>query len=190
MRVKSREEIEETLAGGKLHIGSGLCFTEGMIEYCGKVVKIARVDELDGTFCIAGYWWPANWVEPVEEPRELDLYELLEGCEGIKLYSPICGEVTLVSVSASKRYGIKVACAGHNITAMFARDGRYTADCPGECLLWPSKDVRTWDGWNSQKAKSNAKIVKLEAEIEKLKSRISELKDEAGSNSSWAENNL
>ena len=82
--------------------------------------------------------------------ENLDLMKILEGCpEGTKLYSTVCGEVIFQKVTSfSCDYPI-IATAYNKIenstdNVCFAKDGTYTLDYYGECVLFPSKDQRDW----------------------------------------------
>lgn len=76
--------------------------------------------------------------------NNLDLVDILKNCpRGTKLYSPLCGEVTLDSVDEDYMYyPIKANRDGLQLT--FARDGRFNRKFNGECMLFPSKDQRDW----------------------------------------------
>jgi len=70
-----------------------------------------------------------------------DISKILKDCpEGTKLYSPICGEVKLRQSSNADGY-IEVTDNCNDVWE-FYQDGRY--DEYGECLLFPSKEVRDW----------------------------------------------
>ena len=75
--------------------------------------------------------------------NRINIAELLKDCpRGMKLYSPIFGEVTLDSVEENL-YPIEVKTKNQNIKS-FIKDGRWNESEDGECLLFPSKDHRTW----------------------------------------------
>ena len=61
--------------------------------------------------------------------------------KGTKLYSPICGECTLVTVSSNRI----VVMDHRNVCRSFDPYG--LIDVNGECLLFPSKDVRDWGNY-------------------------------------------
>lgn len=79
--------------------------------------------------------------------EKVDLTKILKNCpKGTKLYSPLVGEVELVSVSTKTddKYPIWVTYC-HDDRYVFTKDGRYEENAPnGECLLFPSKDQRDW----------------------------------------------
>ena len=61
--------------------------------------------------------------------------------KGTKLYSPICGECTLVTVSSNRI----VVMDHRNVCRSFDPYG--LIDVNGECLLFPSKEVRDWSNY-------------------------------------------
>lgn len=74
----------------------------------------------------------------------MDLVKILKDCpSGMKLYSPLCGEVVLNSVNEyNVNYPIEVNYNPGQLT--FTRDGRYNRRFNGECMLFPSKNQRDW----------------------------------------------
>lgn len=85
-----------------------------------------------------------------------DLSKLLKDAKrGLKLYSPLFGEVTFGYVSAGNT--IWVTSSNGKTMLMFTRNGKYCLNFHGkddidesaECLLFPSKDCRTWEGWKA-----------------------------------------
>jgi len=74
--------------------------------------------------------------------ENINIAKILENApKGLKLYSPICGECEL-------------RCVGSQlITVVDCEDGMYNfgiygeKTVNGECLLFPSKDRRTWNNW-------------------------------------------
>ena len=73
----------------------------------------------------------------------MNIAEILKDApKGTGLYSPLFGEVRLESVSDAM---IEVRVG--ESTPAFYKDGRYYKGHPdSECLLFPSKDKRNWDG--------------------------------------------
>ena len=61
--------------------------------------------------------------------------------KGTKLYSPICGECTLMTVSNNRI----VVMDHRNVCRSFDPYG--LIDANGECLLFPSKEVRDWSDY-------------------------------------------
>ena len=67
--------------------------------------------------------------------------------KGIKLYSPICGECELYS---SDDTVINVVSVRGNKYPSFNKFGQYYKDMPdSECMLFPSKDNRDWNTFQS-----------------------------------------
>lgn len=78
--------------------------------------------------------------------NKINIAELLQDCpQGMELYSPIFGEVYLdrvrphlaIVVTTDKKHGV--------LKEEFLYDGRYGMN--GECMLFPSKDKTTWEGF-------------------------------------------
>ena len=74
-----------------------------------------------------------------------NIAEILKNApKGLKLYSPVVGEVEFVEVDEEAVFGIKVM----NITGCmdyFDEFGRYCKI--GDCCLFPSKEHQSWDNW-------------------------------------------
>ena len=81
----------------------------------------------------------------------INIAELLKDCpEGTKLYSPLFGEVKLKCANLSVAGFPIVVKAKNDDSFLFDKYGRYLSNTKfpdGECLLFPSKDYRTWQGW-------------------------------------------
>lgn len=83
----------------------------------------------------------------------MNIAKILENCpKGMKLYSPVYGEVEFVKVKYGGNYAIH--CIVKNGTLdYFTSDGCLYCDYPdAECVLFPSKDQRDWSkfGANDQ----------------------------------------
>lgn len=76
--------------------------------------------------------------------ENINLCEILEDCEGVKLYSPLCGECALYDIGGDVLTPICVECYSRNGRKFiyFDTNGRYFDT--GEVLLFPSKDQRDW----------------------------------------------
>jgi len=82
----------------------------------------------------------------------INIAKLLKNCpEGTKLYSPLFGEVKFLSVdSADSTIIVETERETHE---WFSPTGEYKVNkshmlySDAECLLFPSKDCRTWEGW-------------------------------------------
>lgn len=95
--------------------------------------------------------------------EELNLVEILKDCpEGVKLYSPIFGEVEYngietTTTSDNKGYSsfIRVkAFGGYRVFFSFNQEGKYyLAGDEGECMLFPAKDQRDWSKFKNTQFK-------------------------------------
>ena len=71
----------------------------------------------------------------------MSLAEILKNCpKGMKLYSPIYGEVEFEEISVITG---SIGCKTDGCTVYFHSDGTYYTG--GECMLFPSKEQRDWD---------------------------------------------
>lgn len=71
----------------------------------------------------------------------MNLAKILKSCpKGMKLYSPIYGEVEFIEVSVVTG---NIVCKFDGCNAYFYSDGIYYKG--GECMLFPSKKQRDWD---------------------------------------------
>lgn len=147
-----------------------LCGLEGTVTCVRSSDGLVVVIDFGGP-AIDGKWSFADaWLELVDEVSKdsevsevserasevescgLDLVKLLRGHEGISLWSPICGECVFEHIDEnSSIYPIRVVFdtvdKGSKV-ADFTVDGKYFSNCPdSECVLWPSHECRTWDGW-------------------------------------------
>ena len=78
----------------------------------------------------------------------INLVNILKHCpKGMKLYSPIFGEVTFTRISDSNNILGKATKSNGEITSVaFTSLGRCYCEFPNsECVLFPSKDQRDWD---------------------------------------------
>lgn len=77
-----------------------------------------------------------------------DLTQILKNApKGVKLYSPVVGEVIfdeLINSDSDTGYAIKTKLEDGR-TVYFTKYGRYCKSGVGECLLFPSKDHMSWD---------------------------------------------
>ena len=83
------------------------------------------------------------------EPQELNLCEILKGCEGVELWSDIFGECKLISVNNANSYKILVSVSYKDGKGTdyqtFTKYGKFY-DCYQncKCMLWPSETNRDW----------------------------------------------
>ena len=91
--------------------------------------------------------------------ENLNLVEILKDCpKGTKLYSTVWGDVKFNSVSMDILRPINVEIDG-GIIACIANDGKLDPGFDGECTLFPSKEVRTWDSFQPKKTKFDPKTL-------------------------------
>ena len=72
------------------------------------------------------------------EAKELNLCELLKGCEGMVFYSTMVGYCKLIDVVES----IIIGYGDDDDYIFLESDGKYSVE--GECTLFPSKENRDW----------------------------------------------
>ncbi len=130
-----------------------------LIKYLGHTGPIYLLVEENG------FRYKPDWLEPYTEPTEkecgnlgedsgnshkpedkdLDLSELLKGCEGMEFYSPYLGNCILDDLDWGDD--------DHCIRLKNKENGQWVAipacghEEGGELMLFPSKDCRTWEGW-------------------------------------------
>ena len=75
-------------------------------------------------------------LKPIE-PQNIDLCEILKGCEGIEFYSTMCGYCRLIEVTEFITIGY-----GDDKYVILESDGKFSED--GECTVFPSKENRDW----------------------------------------------
>lgn len=81
-----------------------------------------------------------------------NIAELLKDCPtGTKLYSPLFGEVKFAEVMDTDFVPIRVMKRSYGLR--FDKYGRYMGNeyPDSECILFPSKEIRTWEGWKLPK---------------------------------------
>ena len=75
---------------------------------------------------------------------KINIAEILKDCpKGMKLYSPLLGNVTLEKVGISNTASI-IVNDGFNTDGFFTKTGLYYDREDGECLLFPSSKMRDW----------------------------------------------
>ena len=93
--------------------------------------------------------------------ENLNLVEILKDCpKGTKLYSPVYGDVELLSVLQSDcgDYPIEIKLINNSIDDLTI-DGRLFADYDGECVLFPSNEQRDWSKFKVKKHKFDPKTL-------------------------------
>ena len=94
----------------------------------------------------------------------IDLTEILKNCpEGFELYTPLLGKVSFLSINKDTDFPIIVKSNPFGIIS-FTKEGYYMKYTPdGECLLFPSKEMRDWSKFVApwyKNEKFNPKILK------------------------------
>lgn len=77
--------------------------------------------------------------------ENINLVEILRDCpKGLRLYSPIYGDVDYSGINEGHKYPIVVTLATGN-TSQFSSRGRVSEEYPqAECTLFPSNEMRDW----------------------------------------------
>lgn len=79
--------------------------------------------------------------------EKLNIAELLKDCpQGMELYSPIFGKVYLDKIRPHLAIVVTTDKKQDDFKEEFLYDGRYGMN--GECMLFPSKDKTTWEGFH------------------------------------------
>lgn len=80
----------------------------------------------------------------------INIAELLKDApEEIELWCTLYGKVNFISVNHNKYYPIQIRL-NDNTKERLDKYGRYYNHFEGaECILFPSKEVRTWEGWKA-----------------------------------------
>lgn len=94
--------------------------------------------------------------------ENLNLVEILKDCpKGTKLYSTVFGDVEFYKIDLDSDSTLKIYVkiwAG--VIVRFDDSGKLELSCRGECTLFPSKEVRTWDNFKPKKPKFDPKTLK------------------------------
>lgn len=78
--------------------------------------------------------------------EKINVAELLKDCpKGMELYSPIFGKVYLYKIRPHLAIVVTTDKEQSDSKEEFLYDGRYRMN--GECMLFPSKDKTTWEGF-------------------------------------------
>lgn len=74
----------------------------------------------------------------------MDLTKILKYCpKGTKLYSTVLGEVSFKQIINGVAFPIIVDC-NEELSESFTADGRLLNYVDGECILFPSREMRDW----------------------------------------------
>ena len=91
--------------------------------------------------------------------ENLNLVEILKDCpKGTKLYSTVFGEVKFMGIKENAHYPIIVKVNDENFES-FTADGRMIVYFDGECILFPSKELRDWSKFKPKKLKFDPKTL-------------------------------
>lgn len=84
----------------------------------------------------------------------INIAEILKNVPtGTKLYSPIFGDVKLLSIQDELQYPIRVRLCDKDVLENFTEEGKYNREYPdGECILFPSKENRDWNKFKVEKS--------------------------------------
>lgn len=92
--------------------------------------------------------------------ENIDLTKILKGCpKGFKLYSLLHGEVSFRGIDKNSDYPITydyliMGCMGESTSAFYlTRNGTYSCNYNGDCILFPSKDQRDWSKFTAPQLK-------------------------------------
>ena len=76
--------------------------------------------------------------------KNIDLTEILKDCpKGTKFYTSIFGEVEFDGINDDKIYPINIRFIENN-TENLTADGKLYEHFDGECILFPSREQRSW----------------------------------------------
>ena len=94
--------------------------------------------------------------------ENLNLVEILKDCpKWTKLYSPLYGDVELLSVTQNNGGEHPIEIKINEISyEYFTIDGRVFAEYDGECMLFPSREQRDWSKFKTKKQKFDPKTLK------------------------------
>lgn len=85
--------------------------------------------------------------------NQINIAQILKDApQGTKLYSPVCGECSLEEIEEGGLYPIAVSTSCNdeeNEYLYFENTGQYSHYLNSECLLFPSKDCRTWENFKA-----------------------------------------
>lgn len=94
--------------------------------------------------------------------NKINLCEILKNVpKGTELYSPIAGEVKFDGLDdmSGSLFPIDLETKNGKRFSL-TKEGCYFTDEDSECLLWPSKKVRTWEEFKVEKPKFDPKTLK------------------------------
>ena len=102
--------------------------------------------------------------------KNIDLTKILNDCpKGFKLYSLLHGEVSFRGIDETSAYPITydypiISCIGESVSAFYlTRNGAYSSNYNGDCILFPSREQRDWSKFTApwyKKEKFDPKTLK------------------------------
>ena len=99
----------------------------GFFNYCKLILDFYRIENKNNTM-----------------NENIDLTEILKDCpKGTKFYTSIFGEVEFDSIDDDKIYPIIIRLSENNTESLTA-DGKMYENLDGECILFPSREQRSW----------------------------------------------
>ena len=99
----------------------------GFFNYCKLILDFYRIENKNNTM-----------------NENIDLTEILKDCpKGTKFYTSIFGEVEFDSIDYDKIYPINIRLSENN-TEKLTAGGKMYEDLDGECILFPSREQRSW----------------------------------------------
>lgn len=134
-------------------------FPYSIYKDVGYVVDESLINDGD-----MGEWVSIESLIPIEE--ELNLCELLKGCEGIELWSDIFGKCKLLNTKGDCSYKIEVQVIDKDKDEdgieRFTQDGKFYIGYPNaKCMLWTSESNRDWSTFvNPNKIKEGTPVMR------------------------------
>lgn len=77
--------------------------------------------------------------------EHIDLTKILKDCpKGTKLYSSVHGEVSFLCINNEFSFHPIEVLLNDGTSKCYSADGKYNKTYNGECILFPSKEMRNW----------------------------------------------
>ena len=115
--------------------------------------------------------------------KKIDLTKILKDCpKGFKLYSLLHGEVSFRGIDEISDYPITydypiMGCMGESTSAFYiTRNGAYSSNYDGDCILFPSKEQRDWSKFTAPWYKKEKFDYKTLKPFDKVIARCSDFK--------------
>lgn len=111
--------------------------------------------------------------------ENIDLTKILKDCpNGFKLYSLLHGEVSFRGIDETSDYPITydypiMGCIGESVSAFYlTRNGAYSSNYNGDCILFPSREQRDWSKFTAPWYKKDKFDPKTLKPFDKVLARI------------------